>query len=68
MSRKSFFVTSVVLMLSATGLAQVGSSVTTRAATVSRRQTTSTGTTMVAPAATRPAQEIIPIERLKKPV
>jgi uncharacterized protein (TIGR02246 family) len=44
MFRKSFLVTSLVLMLCAAGLAQVASS-----------------------AATRPAQEIIPIERLKKP-
>lgn len=49
MFRKSFFVTSLVLTLSATGLA------------------VSIGTTRPAPAATRPAQEIIPIERLKKP-
>lgn len=68
MSSKSFFVTSLVLMLSATGLAQVASSAKTRAATAGGRQTTSTGTTPTGATATQPAQEIIPNERLKKPV
>jgi len=68
MSRKSFFLTSLVLTLSAMCLAQIAGSVTTRAATAGGRQTNSTGTTTGATAATRPAQEIIPIERLKKPV
>lgn len=68
MSRKSFFITSLVLTLSAMCLAQIAGSVMTRAATAGGRQTNSTGTTTGATAATRPAQEIIPIERLKKPV
>jgi uncharacterized protein (TIGR02246 family) len=61
MSRKIFFVASLALTLSATAFVQLASSVA-----AGRGQTsngTATGST-----ATRLAQEIIPIERLKKPV
>ena len=55
MFRKSFFATSLVLTLAATGLAQVAGSSSPRAATSNKGQTTSTPATS-AHAATRPAQ------------